>query len=261
MLQLHLEPDAPLEVAELTASLAALAHRYQTFVEEDNILGKGSDARLLVWSVSPGSIDIAFLPDLQAAAGMFASLYDPLEFLTKFGKTLKDFFGLFQTPKGVADEKATLRDCNDAISIAAPIANHGGTQSITIVKGDLIIPILTTPAASARKIVTQAQSRKALIQQPGSEVRQRVPLVWSRLDRDKSKSDGRTPDKAIIEEIEAKPKPVFFTDEMAFLKKQMIADEDNPYQMVYFVDVEVSYASDKVASYRVVAYHGKDDLA
>ena len=116
------------------------------------------------------------------------------------------------------------------------------------------------PAPAARRVVSEASARKALVQQSGLEVRQRVPLVWSRLDRDKSKSDGRTPDKAVIEEIDAKSKPVFFTDEMAFLKKQMIADEDNPYQMVYFVDVEVSQAGGKVASYRVVAYHGKDDL-
>lgn len=260
-MQLHLEPDAPLEVAELTAALGALAHRYAVFVEEDNTLSKGSDARLLVWSVSPGSIDIAFLPDLTSAAGILASLHDPLEFITKFGESLKKFFALFEGKKSAEDGKATLRDCNDAINIAAPIANYGGTQSFTIVKGDLIIPVLTMPVTAARKVVSEANARKATVQQPGSEVRQRVPLVWSRLDRDKSKSDGRTPDKAVIEEIDPKPKPVFFTDEMAFLKQQMIADEDNPYQMVYFVDVEVSLANGgKVASYRVVAYHGKDDL-
>ena len=260
MLQLHMEPDAPLEVAELTASLGALAHRYALFVEDDYMLGKGSDARLLVWSVSPGSIDIAFLPDLNSVAGLLSPLYDPLEFILKFGNYIKEYFNLFRKDKDKAEAGVSIRDCNDAIGIAAPIANHGGSQNIVVIQGDVILPILTMPSSDAKAIVAQAHAFKALVQQPGLEVRQRVPLVWSRLDRDKAKSDGRTPDKAKIEEIDQKPRSVFFTDEMTFLKQEMIANEDNPYQMVYFVDVEVSKVNDKVASYRVIAYHGKDDL-
>ena len=40
----------------------------------------------------------------------------------------------------------------------------------------------------------------------------------------------------------------------------MIDDDENPMQKVYFVDVEVSRVNDKVMAYRVIGYHGKDDL-
>ncbi|WP_157644364.1 hypothetical protein [Bradyrhizobium sp. WSM2793] len=53
---------------------------------------------------------------------------------------------------------------------------------------------------------------------------------------------------------------MFFTDEMSHLKKQMIGDEENPYQAIYFVDVVVSRSSGKVVSYRVIGYYGKEEL-
>jgi len=47
---------------------------------------------------------------------------------------------------------------------------------------------------------------------------------------------------------------------MSHVKKEMIDDEENPYQKVYFVDVEVLRVGDKVVAYRIVGYHGKEDL-
>jgi hypothetical protein len=47
---------------------------------------------------------------------------------------------------------------------------------------------------------------------------------------------------------------------MSAIKKQMIDDEVNPYQNVYFVDVSVSRIADKVVAYRVIGYHGKEEL-
>src|SRR4051794_25194531 len=90
---------------------------------------------------------------------------------------------------------------------------------------------------------------------------ERVSLVWDRLARDDAKVAGASShDRGLIEELDNKPHPVFFTDDLTFLKSEMIADEANPYQKVYFVDVEVSRAKGKIASYRVIGYHGKDDL-
>jgi hypothetical protein len=106
-----------------------------------------------------------------------------------------------------------------------------------------------------------AHEKKALLQNADAEIRQRVPMVWKRLDRDATSPEAKTsPDRALIEEIDPKPRAVFFTDEMSAIKKQMIDDEVNPYQNVYFVDVSVSRIADKVVAYRVIGYHGKEEL-
>jgi len=88
-------------------------------------------------------------------------------------------------------------------------------------------------------------------------------MVWSQLARDAAKTGGdkRSPDKGLIAEIDPKPHPVFFAEDMAYLKKEMIDDEENPYQKVFFVDVEIArLPGDRVGNYRIVGYHGKDDL-
>jgi len=249
LLQLHLEPESPLEVSQ-----------YAAFVEKDGTLGRGADAKLLVLSVSPGSIDIAFLPNLHEVAGLLVTAIEPLKFVTAFANSVKSILELFKQKTSGKESPATIRDCDDVINMASPIANHGGTQSITVIQGGIHNPILVISALDARSIVTEATNVKIQLQSTQLEVKQRVPLVWTRLDRNKAKSDGNSPDKAKIEEIDPSPKAVFFVDELAFLKDQMIRDEENPYQKIYFVDVEVSRAQGRVASYRVIAYHGKDDL-
>jgi hypothetical protein len=121
--------------------------------------------------------------------------------------------------------------------------------------------ILTMNASEASKIMEAAINQKALLQDSDAEIRQRVPMVWKRLDRDETRPEAKSsPDRALIEEIDTKPHAVFFTDEMSILKKQIIGDELNPYQSVYFVDVSVSRVSGKVVSYRVIGYHGKEEL-
>jgi hypothetical protein len=265
ILQLHLEPNEPIEVSELTGALGSLARQYQTFVGKDRVLGRGSDARLLVSSVSPGSIDIAFVPDLQAVAGVLVAAYDPLKHLLDFAeqvrRLMKFFAGGSEKAEGAAEQGITLKDCDDAISLAAPISNHGGTQTITVIKGDLIIPVLSVSVDEAREIADRAQRTRAVLADTQSEVRQRVPLIWKRLDRAKGRTESRgSPDRALIPEIDKADRPVFFTDETAYLKDEMLGEEENPWMRVYFVDVEISRIEGKVVSYRVVGYHGKEDL-
>ena len=264
-LQLHLEPSEHIEVSELTGALTALARQYQTFAVQNQIAKKPSDARLLVSSVAPGSIDISLYPDLVdylAALPMLAPLFDKAELIAKFGKTLKSLFELFKKKKEteVGDE-VTIKDCDDAINIVKPIANHGGSQTFNVIHGGVTMYVLTMTAPEASEIMEVAHEKKALLQNADAEIRQRVPMVWKRLDRDATSPEAKTsPDRALIEEIDPKPRAVFFTDEMSAIKKQMIDDEVNPYQNVYFVDVSVSRIADKVVAYRVIGYHGKEEL-
>jgi hypothetical protein len=260
-----MEPSEPMEVSELTGALGALARRYQAFAVENQLAKKPSEARLLVSSVAPGSIDISLYPDLVAylaAMPMLAPLIDKAELIAKFGKALKILLELFSKKKEAeVGDIVSVKDCDDAINIVKPIANHGGTQTFNTINGGITYNILTMNASEASKIMEAAFNQKALLQDSDAEIRQRVPMVWKRLDRDETRPEAKSsPDRALIEEIDLKPHAVFFTDEMSVLKKQMIGDELNPYQSVYFVDVNVSRVSGKVVSYRVIGYYGKEEL-
>jgi hypothetical protein len=265
LLQLHLAPFEPIDTVELTAALNSLSRQYQNFAVENQLARKTTEARLLVNSVSRGSIDISFLPDydqIAIAAGLLTALIDKAELIAKFAKSLKSLLDYFKKDKAeVPDREITVKDCDDAINILKPIAKHGGIQNFNTINGGVTMNVFHVNASDAIEILEQATHVRTLLLNPDAEVRQRVPLVWQRLDRDDAKTEGRTsPDKGVIEEIDRRSHAILFTDELLPLKRLMIDDQENPYQNVYFVDVEVSRVNGRVVSYRVTGYHGSEIL-
>jgi hypothetical protein len=258
--QLHLEPDAPIELGELTGALAAIAHQFEVFAIEEGLAARAKDARLLVSSVRPGSIDIGLLPDLAATMGPLLVQMTPIaSHVLSFATKLKGLIDAFRK-KDVGTADITVRDCEDVAAIMAPIANHGGSQSVRVHNGDVYQTVIAVSTSEAQQIGANAALLKAALQFPDAETHQRVSMVWAGLDTDNARLRGqRNPDKGLIEEIDPKPRPVFFEDQFAYLKKEMLEDEENPYRKIYFVDVSVSRVEGRVASYRIVGFHGTDE--
>lgn len=243
----------------------SIARQYQVFVAKSD--GETKGGKLLVSSISPGSIDISFLPEMAViAAASVAPVADQIKVVNDFANHLKWLLDKF-LPKPAssiplsADPEVSVRDCDDAANIVKPIADNGGSQTFNTFNGvHAPVMILNIQVADARGVYENAKQMKHLLQFPQAETIRQVPMIWKRLDRDFAKSRGSTPDKGLIESLDPKPKPVFFAEGLLSLKAEMIGDEANPYQKIYFVDVDVSRVSEKVASYTIVAYHGKDDL-
>lgn len=254
--QLHLEPDVPLELHDLTATLGAIAHQFEQYALEAGITAKGKDAKLLVSSVSPGSIDIGLLPDIGTYGTLLAP-FIPLKHAAAFALKIKALLDKFREKHA---DGISVRDCDDAGAIVNGIAKAGGSQTFNIIQGDVYAPVLVVGATEAKAISRNAALRKSELQFPNADLRQRVAMTWDGLDRAGARKDGkRSPDKGLIEEIDAKPRPVFFEDEFSYLKDEMLVGEENPYRKIYFVDVLVSRVHGKVASYKIVGFHGTDD--
>jgi hypothetical protein len=262
-----MQPNSPIEVGELTDALGSWSRQYQQFALNEGLAERSKDARLLIASVTPGSIIINFVPDSQTAIAMVAPMipdaYHQGQLILKFAKRIKrvlDFF--LEETHGVDSPYISIKDCNDAANIVQPIAQHGGMQSFTTIVGDVHNTIIHITANDAAKILEKSEEKKAQLLLVDGTKAQRVALVWDQLARDAAKVDEkRSPDKGIIAEIDTKSHPVFFTDVTMHLKKEMIDDHDNPYQKVFFVDVDISRVpSGGIGNYRVTAYHGSDDL-
>jgi hypothetical protein len=99
-LQLHLEPAEPIGIYELTASLTALARQYQTFVDRFLRVDRPSQAKLLVSSIAPGSIDISFIPDLSEAVAATAPFLGQLRAVTDFASHVKKLIDTFSNKEG-----------------------------------------------------------------------------------------------------------------------------------------------------------------
>ena len=255
--QLHLEPDDPIELGEMLRCLAAIGHQFEIFAAEEGI-SSAKDAKLLVSSVRPGSIDIGLLPDLSTLGVLVAPVlvYSPP--VLKFAAALKELIDKFR--KKSPTDGVSIKDCGDVAAIIAPTATHGGSQTFNTYNGAVWAPVFQVTAADAREVLSNAVEAKKLLEGTEHERKQRVPMVWHGMDTDGARTSGsRNPDKGIIEEIDAKPRPIFFEDEFAHLKDAMIGDHANPYKLVFFVDVEVSRVGGKVVAYRIVGYHGSTE--
>ena len=256
-LQLHIEPEQPIEVTELTNALAALARQFEIYAVEESLTARAKDAKLLVTSVRPGSIDIGLWPDFATLGTLLAPLM-PLDKVLGFATKLKGLVDAFKTKPPTSE--VTVRDCEDVGAIMAPIAHNGGTQTFNVFNGTVYHPVLHVTGEEALQALGNAARAKALIQHPAADARQHVAMVWAGLDTDPPRAAGvRSPDKARIDEIDPKPRPVFFDDEFAFLKAQMLDGVENPYRKVYFVDVTVSTVDGKVTSYKIIGFHGTAD--
>jgi hypothetical protein len=111
----------------LTAALGALSRQYQSFAVENRLAKKASDARLLVSSVSPGSIDISLFPDLTAylAAAPMLALIEKAELVAKFGKKIKElleFFAKSKEGKKLSGDNGARRHGRDG-SVQQAMAN------------------------------------------------------------------------------------------------------------------------------------------
>jgi hypothetical protein len=84
-----------------------------------------------------------------------------------------------------------VRDCDDAVNLVSPIAQHGGVQTINVInRSNIIIPVLVTNVEEARAVTEGAARHKELIQNPNADTREDVSMIWSRLDRDSAKTAG-----------------------------------------------------------------------
>lgn len=267
-LQFYLEPAEAIEIGELSGAFGALGRQYQVFARRNELGAKAGEARLLVSNVRPGSIDISLVPDfssLVVTAGLFAPLVDKAAIIAKFAQSIKTLIDFFKRkaadPKAEPGDEFTVKDCDDVINILKPTANNGGSQTFNVINGGVSVTVFQVHAPEAAKLIETALVQREIIQNANSEGKKGVPMVWKRLDRDEATTTGKSsPDKGVIEEIDDKAHAILFTDETSSIKRQMIDDDENPYQKVFFVDVEISRVGGKIVSYRIVGYHGKQEL-
>jgi hypothetical protein len=263
-LQLHIEAKRFIEAGDLAKALRAMERQYETFLLREGVVSRTSQATLRVSSFKPGSLDILFTPEVISTVTAFAPALAGLETVAKFSDHLKKIFELFKRstnspPKDLSSISA--KDCDDIMQIAAPIAKNGGSQTFNQINGGITINLYAMNQSEASDIMSGAANTKAAIKEPESKRRTQVPLVWSQIDRNQAKTAGiRSPDQGIIQEIDSKPHSILFSEDISYLKDEIIRGE-NPLTKIYFVDVDIIEVEDSIVAYRVTAIHSMQDIS
>jgi hypothetical protein len=237
-----LENSRPVDLLDLTRSLAAFGEGYLDFVGRAGYDVEPGNVRLFVREIRTGSI-IADLASMADQASLILSHLDAAAgFISHFDKILHHFLLL---PLARPDAP-TKREASQAIAVMEPVAKDGGANLFLNVSGDVHIH---NHYNSQQANAIQNSARRFLGESiPTNEVHQDQLLSLFQVRGDASAKVG---DRGIIESISPLPVKLLFSSEE--VKRQIVEHPDNPFQKLFLVDVEAKAAEGKVRLYRVFA--------
>jgi hypothetical protein len=241
----ELKNQKPVDLLDLTSSLAAFGESYQDFVTDAGFDLEPGNVRFFVKDIRSGSIiaDLASqaaqgsltLQHVEAAAAFMANLNDIIQF----------FLGIGAPP--TLREKPSKREADQVIKILEPVAKDGGSQLfLTVSNGD--IHLHQHHYNSQQANAAQNSARRYLGPPiPTTEVRHDVLL---RLHQVRGGVSSKVGDLGIIEEISRSPVKLSFASEET---KRKILEQPFPFESIFVVDVEVKASEGKPALYRILA--------
>lgn len=239
----------PVELRVFTESLEGLASSYERYLLENAYPHEAIDqkSRLYISQIKSGSI-IIDLVDLFPIALAFAQDSNSIIEYSKHLKDVVDWF-LGKSDKKVEVDSQTVKDITRFVE---PVAKDRAAQfniKTVSVNGDIHLNFgINTQQGNA--IQNQAKRELDLLKIPQQTKYEKVLFYWYQARGDIEVKSGYS---GVIESISARPlKVIFEKDEF---KTKMLEIEENPFKMVYVVDVTVETVQEKPFAYKITELH------
>jgi hypothetical protein len=236
-----LENSKPVDLLDLTGSLAAFGEAYRDYVAGAGYDVEPGNVRLFVREIRTGSIiaDLASMAD--QASWVLSHLDAASAFISHFDKILHYFLVL----PSLSSEAPTKREAAQAIAVMEPVAKDGGANLFLNVSGDVHIH---HHYSSQQANAVQNSARRFLGPTvPTNELCHDQLLSLFQVRGDVSAKVG---DRGIIESISPHPAKLLFASEE--VKRQIVEHPDNPFQKLFLVDVEAKATEGKIRLYRIL---------
>jgi hypothetical protein len=272
-LQVNFDVDRPVELVQLTLALQAMARDYRRYANDSIRVNGGKvsddDIKLYVTRVETGSI-IAELGSAAQVMGAFLPLIavDPLftGYVQFFGQSVSYFASLAKLPNlKPADINATKAAAQAVADIMAVPASMAGSKFKLSAKigaknsdGSEFAAQVTITSEEAAEAQRGALMAQKVLNYRGDADHSNVLLYLQQTSTNKSKSDGRTSDRAIVNSISSKALPVYFASPLdaARVNDMKLDPYQNPFKAAFRVDVNVETNRNQLPTfYRVVHIH------
>lgn len=241
-LTIRIQNKGPVELAEFTTGLTALADEYRRFIprHESSRHVADADCRLYIKSVRSGSIEI----DLVAMAPLALPFMENADTVLSFCGYLKQAYAWLagrdvEKPEPVPD-KANYENLRQVVSVVAK--DHGA--QINFITNHTHFHLDST---EARAVSAGAAHEIDLLKAPVAGLREQVVLYWYQARNTSVSSAG---DRAIIESVSRFPVKTSFKHNDK--KARMLLDEENPFKKAYVVNVVVESINDKPVLYTIL---------
>ena len=242
---LKIENKKPIELLDLTASLAALGEEYLRHLALEEPEAAASEVRLYVNEIRTGSVIATLMAASPQLMEIGTHALSVVSFAEKLHKAYTFLIGLGKKPENL--DRRTLQNLS---SIVEPIAKDDASQlNIGTNYGPVILTINSGQANHAQNTIRRLLAEdKTVI----TGYHEKVVLYWHQARNDPKSGAG---DLGIIESIADAPVKVICVNER--IKQQMVLDVENPFREAYIVDVAVETIKGKPAIYKVMALHEK----
>lgn len=258
-----LDPGQPIELEDLAGSFAALARMY-----ERHHRSKSDDApRLFVTRLETGSIVAEIVP-LGLLMGGIAVMDGGLV-VTDFANRV--WRGITYFARGKTDTKIeapSKEDAADLKEFTKPLLGKTGASlgikqaryektdgsKKTVVEYKFDEAELNKAAVNMDKAL-EASDAAPKSEDPDSKIHAEVMLFLEQANRGPGKEKGRTGDRGMVPDVSENIVPVYFRQGIQGLKEKMLQGEENPFSMVFVVDVHATRVAGDVKAYTVTEIH------
>lgn len=246
MLTVKIENSQPIDLVDLTTSFMALADEFQSFAGSKNDDHSIPNMKLYVRELRSGSIIAELIPIAQQADWLLDHKDALGAFVTNLNDTIQFFLG---SEKRALVGAPTRAEAERISKIVEPVAKDSASQLIIQASDFAKVEVHHHIHLESRDAnALQNGVRRFLGPDLPAEAIKHDQLMV--LDQVKNVASSKTGDRAIIEAIWPNAVRLQFMSDQA--KRQVLELDENPFQKVFIVDVEIRSVGGKPALYRVI---------
>lgn len=247
-LQLTIKNDQPIELLDLTTSLAALAGDYQRYLIRAGLDTPDADIRLYIDEIRSGSV----FARLVAAARSAPSALRRVDTMVGYAKRLIALYERIRHGEPLDDVDAgDLRGMGDFLDVITK--DPKARLDLEVTTNGRTVVAKQFPAADSAMVQRRIGNHIAMRKVPQPGRYEREVFVWYQARNDLKAKAG---DLGRIENLYHKAVKVIFAGEE--VKEAML--HDRLFEKAYVVDVEVQFVEGRPVAYKILKVHEDFDL-
>lgn len=260
-----LDPGQPVELTDLADSFAALSRIYERHYRS----GSDDAPRLFVTKLETGSViaEIAPYGVMMGGIAMMDGGMIVTDFANRVWRGISYFTGGGKDTKLL--EAPSKEDAADLKEFTRPLVGKTGArlgikqaryektdgEKKTVVEYKFDEAELNKASVNMDKALALPAPKKPEDKDQDDKIRSEVMLFLEQANRGPGKEKGRTGDRGCVPDISDKVLPVYFRQSIQGLKEKMLQGKDNPFAMVFVVDVYATRMDGEIKGYTVTEIH------
>lgn len=253
-LEITINNTSPVSLTDLTLSLLAVGHQFETFIENEFSSEASAKSELLIKEVRTGSIVF----ELVAQALPIIPLLWQGGALLEWANYAKDTLEWLQGKCTSPPRELTKNDLKQWHSILEPVAKDNGSQlNFTVSDGGAVINQFFINSDGANAAQNKIKRHIGTLEEPSDSIFRKRVMTWYQAKFDNASQTGN---KATIESINTRPLRVLFDNNA--VKSQMFEQGvllGKPWhQLAYIVDVSVQSINGQNRVYTILNFYPEE---